>query len=360
MSLPTHEPRIDNEILHALAAHAEQADSEAVWPAASWELLGATGAPRWAIPRKHGGDGLDPLALLAGYERLAGACLTTTFLLSQRDAAVRRLCELGGEAVRRRWLPGLARGELFLTVGLSQLTTSRQHQAPALTAAPVEQNAKTIAYIVDGLIPWVSGADRADAVVTGATLADGRQVLATLPRGRAGVAIEPPPALAALLGSRTTSMHCRGVRIEADEVFAGPVERVLAGSKGGGGLETSCLALGLAGAAIAFLQGEAVARPELRHAADALTRARDDVRRRIHQLAGGAAPAAEAAAVRVAANRLVLGATQAALMAAKGTGFVRPHPAQRWARQALFFLVWSCPRPTAEGTMDHLLAMAVE
>src|SRR5207248_11332550 len=35
--------------------------------------------------------------------------------------------------------------------------------------------------------------------------------------------------------------------------------------------------------------------------------------------------------------------------------FLRDHPAQRWARQALFFLVWSCPRPAAEATLDTLI-----
>jgi hypothetical protein len=43
------------------------------------------------------------------------------------------------------------------------------------------------------------------------------------------------------------------------------------------------------------------------------------------------------------------------LTASKGTGFLRDHPAQRWARQALFFLVWSCPRPAAEATLDSLI-----
>jgi hypothetical protein len=63
----------------------------------------------------------------------------------------------------------------------------------------------------------------------------------------------------------------------------------------------------------------------------------------------------QTAALRANANTLVLRATQSALTAAKGVGFVRPHPAQRWARQALFFLVWSCPRPAAEATIEYLL-----
>jgi hypothetical protein len=59
-------------------------------------------------------------------------------------------------------------------------------------------------------------------------------------------------------------------------------------------------------------------------------------------------------ALRVDCTRLVLKATQAALAVAKGTGFVVPHPAQRWVRQAQFFLVWSCPQPVAGALLDEL------
>ena len=60
-------------------------------------------------------------------------------------------------------------------------------------------------------------------------------------------------------------------------------------------------------------------------------------------------------ALRVDCTVLALHATQTALTVAKGAGFVAPHPVQRWARQALFFLVWSCPRPAAEGILARLL-----
>jgi alkylation response protein AidB-like acyl-CoA dehydrogenase len=343
---------VDAALLRALADAAEAADAAPDWPAASWELLRQTGALTWSLPRALGGQGFDPVALLAGYERLAQACLTTTFLLSQRDAAVRRILEHAAPELQRRLLPPLAIGAAFTTVGLSQLTTSRQHQAPALTATPTVDG-----YILDGFIPWVSGAARADFLLTGATLADGRQILLTLPRVRAGVEVEPPLNLCALRGSQTGQVRCRQVQATTEEVIAGPAERVLAG-KGGGGLETSCLALGLAGSAIAFLQQEAALRPDLREPAARFEELRDGVRRRLHGLAGGPVEASDATALRVRANRLALAATQAALTSAKGTGFAHPQPAQRWARQALFFLVWSCPRPAAEGMMAQLLALA--
>jgi hypothetical protein len=110
----------------------------------------------------------------------------------------------------------------------------------------------------------------------------------------------------------------------------------------------------LAGAATDYLHEEAVARPELRATAERLETARRALRADLHRLAREGASAEAAVTLRARANSLVLRATQTALTASKGTGFLRNHPAQRWARQALFFLVWSCPRPAAEATMAYL------
>src|SRR5215831_15119350 len=161
-----------DEALALLAEHAATADGQAEWPAASWDALRRAGVLGWAIPRAYGGEGRDPVELLEGYGRLAGACLTACFLLSQRDAACRRLRDSGNEALCRELLPPLARGEAFATVGLAQLTTSRQHVRPVLTARTAGDD-----FVLDGSMPWVTGAARAVHFVTGAPLEDGRQVL---------------------------------------------------------------------------------------------------------------------------------------------------------------------------------------
>jgi alkylation response protein AidB-like acyl-CoA dehydrogenase len=360
-------PRADNEnragerriamthladsVLAVLAAGADRADASSDWPAASWRRLAEAGVLAWSVPAAHGGAGLPPAELLAGYERLAGACLTTAFILTQREGAVRRLLAGSNTALAASWLPALARGERFATVGLSQLTTSRQHQAPALRAT-----ADGAGFHLDGLIPWVTGADQADLIIIGATLADGRQVLLGLPARHPGVALGPPLPLMALAGSRTCQVHCNGVTLPAEALLAGPAERVMAGKAGSvGGLETSCAALGHAGAAIDYLHDEASRRQELVSIAERFERARLAARARLHALAGRTPTPEETVALRVECTRLALQASQVALTTAKGAGFVVPHPAQRWARQALFFLVWSCPRPTAEGLIGHLL-----
>jgi alkylation response protein AidB-like acyl-CoA dehydrogenase len=337
------------EALALLAEHASAADTRPAWPAASWDALRRAGVLGWAIPRAYGGEERSPLDLLEGYGRLAGACLTTCFLLSQRDAACRRLRDSGNEALCRELFPTLARGERFVTVGLAQLTTSRQHVRPVLTARRAGD-----AIHLDGVMPWVTGASHADHFLTGAVLDDGLQVLLVVPRDTPGLTVGTPLDLMALQGSLTGAVRCDNVVVERKWVLAGPAERVMPPGRGAGSLETSTLALGLARSAVAYLQAEAPKRPELRGSADACAGSWQVLHDRLRDLAGPDGTPEAAARLRAQANALVLRGTQLALAAAKGTGFVHPHPTQRWARQALFFLVWSCPRPALEGTLAHL------
>lgn len=335
------------DVRERLTVAAEEADRQLDWPVSSWDLLRQSGAVGWSIPHEYGGAGLSAVELLSGLEGIASGCLTTAFALSQREAAIRHLLK-GPVALRERFLPRLARGEIYMTVGLSQLTTSRQHQGPALRATLLSDGRVRL----EGEIPWVTGADQAAGIIVGATLADSTQVLLVLPAERLVGQIDSPLPLASLGGSRTSLVHCREVIIEPAEILVGPVESVL-GKSGGGGLDTSCLAIGLSAAAVGYLREEVAARPALDEMTVGFERTLETVRGQLHELA--VAPDSERVlALRLEATLLVLRVTQAALMVAKGVGFVAPHPAQRWARQAQFFLVWSCPRPVSEGVLARL------
>jgi len=367
------------DFLIGLADLANSADGKTIWPADSWDLVKQAGALRWCVPREYGGDGWTGSRLLEGYEQLAGACLTSCFILSQRDGACRRIRDSGNVPLCQELLPPLARGERFATVGLSHLTTSRQHVQPALTA-----KIQGDTFILNGAMPWVTGAAQANHLITGAVCDDGRQILLVLPRHAKGVQIGPPLELMALAGSITAEVHCENVKVDRRWLLAGPIERVMAqgkGKGGAGGLETSCLALGLVGAALRYLQEESAARPDLRPSVERLQKEFSELRNEMYRLAeAGANPQTSSAGrdsggqgapggrgsgradfpdpaivLRGQANTLVLRATQTALTAAKGAGFLKNHPAQRWARQAMFFLVWSCPRPAAEATLSFLI-----
>ncbi len=145
---------------------------------------------------------------------------------------------------------------------------------------------------------------------------------------------------------------------EAD-LLAGPSADLSAqpGAVGTAGLETSALALGQACAALGALAGLAADRLELSDPVEVLC---ENWRQRGTSLvacARGERDAATASQIRAQANALVLRATQAYLTARKGSGFLRTEPAQRWARQALFFLVWSCPTPVAQAAIRDLAGL---
>jgi alkylation response protein AidB-like acyl-CoA dehydrogenase len=338
-----------DEAQTVLKNQAENADGSSVWPGPSWDALHHCGALGWIIPTEYGGSGLEGLELLEGYQRLAGACLTTCFLLSQRDSACRRLRDSGNETLCRELLPPLASGERFLTVGLAQLTTSRQHVRPVLTAQLVDGGVR-----LDGVMPWVTGAPRADHFLTGVVLDDGRQMLLVVPGDAPGLSVRPPMELMALQGSLTAEVRCDAVFVPSRWILAGPAERILAGGRGAGGLETSGLALGLAQSALTYLRQEADKRAEWRQRAAVCADSWHVLQEQLRRLVREGADAEAASQLRAKVNALVLRATQFALAASKGSGFLRSHPAQRWARQALFFLVWSCPAPALDATLTCL------
>ena len=287
--------------------------------------------------------------------QVAKGSLTAAFILSQHDAATRRLLASADRPAAIYWLDALSTGGAFATVGLSQLTTSRRLGATALVASPVGPGR----WRLNGAMPWVTAAERADVFVAGAVTEEGLQLLFVLPADRAGVTVRPAYPLAALGASRTSEVGLASVELAESDLLAGPALDVMSGpsATGTGGLETSALALGQALAALEAMELEAKTEASLAEPAIAL-RAEWDARwADLMAIARGLPDAPTPAAIRAEANALVIRTTQAHLTARKGSGFLLTDPAQRWARQALFFLVWSCPRPVAQASIRDLAGL---
>lgn len=322
------------------------------WPAQQLELIGRAGVYRWFVPESLGGMGWSPGDIVAGYIRLGAACLTSTFIVTQRVAALKRICGSANTDLRDRLLPELLTGQRCATVGISHLTTSRQHMSKPVLRAAVEPDG----FSIDGFSPWVTGASGATTLVMGAELDDGQQVLFATATDSEGVTIDPGFRLVALTGSQTGAVKCDNVLVKHQQIIAGPSVNVLASLSGGsatGGFQTSSLALGLSKAAIDFIGGELEKRSELSSTHRALVNQFLEIEDRLKQLASGV-PVCTNEEIRSDANSLVLRATQSALVAAKGTGYVEGHPVGRWCKEALFFLVWSCPQSVLQANLCEL------
>lgn len=344
------------ELCSELKALAEEVDLTGQWPAQQLQLCGAYGVFEWFLGPEWGGQAWDDEAVVQGYLALSSACLTTTFILTQRTGACRRIATSHRRDLQEQLLPDLVSGRLMATVGISHLTTSRRHLArPVLTA-----ERESGGYVLKGFSPWVTGAAQSDYVVVGATLlvedeVTPEQLLIALPTDLPGVRPEEPARLVGVSASHTGELRLNNVFVEDQWVLAGPVENVMSigFGAGAGGYQTSTLALGLARSAIDFLAEESSRRSDLLSPLAALQNEWEEVLEMLLNVVRGQ-PDCSTETLRQRANSLALRSAQAALAAAKGTGYIVGHPAGRWCREALFFLVWSCPQPVLAANLCEL------
>jgi alkylation response protein AidB-like acyl-CoA dehydrogenase len=181
------------------------------------------------------------------------------------------------------------------------------------------------------------------------------QLLVVVPTHLPGAKAALPARLVGLSASHTGRFELDHVFLEDEWVLAGPVENVLSlgAGAGTGGLGTSTLAVGLASAALKYLAEEASRRSDLETPLQALCQEYTEIEANLLSAVRGQ-PACSNDDLRQRANSLVLRATQAALAAAKGSGYLVGHPAGRWCREALFFLDWSCPQPELSANLCEL------
>jgi alkylation response protein AidB-like acyl-CoA dehydrogenase len=337
------------DILSDMRSRADRLDETGDWPEQDLRDLEAIGAMRWAVPKQFGGDEVDSLELHERYEQLASASLVTAFVLSQRDSGVGILAAAEESDLRNELLTRLSRNEAFTTIGIAQLTTSRQRGAPALLAQQVDSG-----FEITGEIPWATGAPHCDFICAGAMLEDRRQMLFALPTDLAGVHVQPAMPLMALRASHTASVLCDHAMLPDSQVLVHPSPKAMASRRKTVPIGQAFLAMGLCRGALDFIHeidsGSARdAQAKLQHQLETI---RADV---IEFCRPGASGDPErGASLRGHVIDLALRTTHAAVSLYKGTGLLSGHPAQRLAREALFLLVWSCPAPVTECTLELL------
>lgn len=344
-----------NPELRTLCEHLASIPDDSTWPTDAMQRCAKAGFYRWFVSKENGGYGWTSTDIASGYLELSKANLTVTFILTQRVAALRRIAGCQNGPLKKRLLEPLLAGEFAATVGISHLTTSRQHLGKPVFAASELENG----FRVDGMSPWVTGGCGAELVLMGASIvdenqnADGREILFVVETANEKVSVKPGFDLVALAASHTGAVHVEDLYVPEEDIVAGPVDQVLTGNGGGaGGLQTSVLALGLASAAIEFIESEAQRRNDLASAQTALREQHEVLCRDLFAATDGGTDMT-AAEIRSQSNSLALRATQSALVAAKGAGFVTGHPVGRWCREALFFLVWSCPQEVSQANLDE-------
>src|SRR5579871_103148 len=103
---PLDDPRFPS-VLTKLAEGASRLDAGEIPLPEPLHALNVGGVAGWVIPTRFGGSDISAVDLLSGYVRLAEACLTTAFVLTQRNGACQRIAASPNAQLQQELLPGL-------------------------------------------------------------------------------------------------------------------------------------------------------------------------------------------------------------------------------------------------------------
>lgn len=342
----------------ALSPRAEETDRADRIPPENLAALAEAGLFGLAGPQADGVATTPPAVVRAVHEALAGACGATFFVWAQHHTPVRLLTRTHNAALRGRWLDSLCAGRSLAGVMFAYL----RWDAPAVRAREVSDG-----YRVSGVAPWATSWGMADVFAVAATLPD-ETVLWFLRPGQADDRVRPSPPLELAVMQSTST-----VRVAFEDLFV-PHEDVLLVEP----LETwrrqdrittsqpSPAALGVADTSCRLLEerAEATADRTTSEAAGALASELTRSRQHAYHLADTRLPPEPGDAYEEHVARMVEArawnlevaqkASRALVTALGGGAMARTHPAQRLAREALFYVVQAQTVAIRQASLNRL------
>ena len=329
-----------------LAPGAARVEHEGVSRATLDRLAGAglhgLFGPRWA-----GGSDAAAAVYREVAEILAGADGNTWLVWFQHHPVVKMLAASPNADLAGRQLPALCSGAAQAGVAFSHLRN------PSPTIEATRSNG---VWSLRGTQPWCTGWGLIDLVLVGAVTPDDEVLFALVPAAEArGLHATGELPLAAMAGTRTVGLELDGLAVGDDDV----VLRVPRGQWAVGDFARSAnvqpSAFGIARAALGAL---AEGQPDV---AAPLAQALESVRAHAYRLADEV-PTQEAVEERLAtaARALLLGVeiTSALVASLGGQGMTLASPAQRWAREALFHLVFAQNGGLRAATLESVSSQA--
>jgi alkylation response protein AidB-like acyl-CoA dehydrogenase len=323
------------------------------------ELLGKAaglGLTSYAVPREHGGGGVDHVTAALIGEELAWGCAALAATLTATMFPVRPLVRFGTPEQQARYLPRLASEQG--TLGAIAFTEA--HAGSDVQAMRAAARRDGDEYVLDGEKVYVTNGGIADLTVVFARLED--EITAfLLEQGDPGVHAGRKERKLGLRASHTGSIVLEGARIPADRLlgeegqgFAVALDFFAASRP-----QVAAAAVGVARAALEYAtayarEREAFGRPllarqgvsfKLAQTAMEVEAARLLVWRACAALdAGEDAGLLGSYAKGYAADTAMRAATEA-VQVLGGAGVMRDHPVERWFRDAKVFQI-------VEGTSE--------
>jgi hypothetical protein len=157
---------LSEDVLFPAAPSTDCADQ---MPVSHLDALAEAGLYGLYGPVEAGGSGLDQASGLAVIETLARGCLTTAFVWLHHHGALGAVADSTTPGLRESWLEPMCRGTRRAGFAVGGILPGR----PGVTARAVDGG-----WLLDGVLPWVTGWGLVDTVLVAAHGPDGAIVWA--------------------------------------------------------------------------------------------------------------------------------------------------------------------------------------
>jgi alkylation response protein AidB-like acyl-CoA dehydrogenase len=245
--------RVQQLTRERIAPRAAEYDVAGQNPVESWRDLWAEGYLAAAIPRAHGGLGLDMPTYIAVIRTLAQGCASTAMTLHMHSTVMRFIEALGTEAQKRRYFPEVVRfGRLFGSWG-SEPAVSLSRTFLMETAIRRDGDD----WVVDGAKHFCTMALGASYYMVWCALdgeADmGKALLqALVPADAPGLATDGRWNTLGMRATFSPSVSFKRVRVAGDAALGRPGSAIQVGVVESFGLGYAAIYVGIAEAALAF------------------------------------------------------------------------------------------------------------
>ncbi|MFN2465421.1 MAG: acyl-CoA dehydrogenase family protein [Candidatus Dormibacteria bacterium] len=187
---------------------------EAIARAAQLGLLGIT------IPEEYGGGGMGHTAFATLVEEIASVCASTAVIVDvHTSVGMEPILNFGTDEQKRRWLPGLASGEVIGAFALTEPGAGSDAGGLRTTARKVDGG-----YVLSGTKVFITNLGRAGTYIvmarTGGPGASGISAF-VVEAGSKGLTCGPPFDKMGLHGSPTGELSLEDVFVGDDQLLGG-------------------------------------------------------------------------------------------------------------------------------------------
>jgi alkylation response protein AidB-like acyl-CoA dehydrogenase len=175
--------------------------------------LGFLGAD---VPEGYGGGGLDKITSLVIKEAMGAASSFGVTYSAHTGIGTLPIVFFGTEVQKRRYLPGLATGDLAGSYALTEPTAGSDAMA---IRAKATRGADGTHYVLNGTKQFITNASFADLYITFAKVDGEHHTCFLIDRGTPGVTIGPEEHKMGIKGSSTAPMLLENAQVPAENVL---------------------------------------------------------------------------------------------------------------------------------------------